>query len=823
MPDESWQRVREIFDSALRVKPEERRKFISKACGDDDALLNEVDTLLASHESSESFMETPAIAEMAYAIEGTGKKLENGSRLGHYEIIEQIGTGGMGEVYLARDQMLDRQVAVKILNEKFSNDESNLSRFIREAQTASALNHPNILVIHEIGACEDAQFIVSEFIEGKTLRQILKEEELNLPEVLDVAIQIANALSAAHEAHLIHRDIKPENIMIRPDGFVKVLDFGLAKLVEQKARSSLGLDDCTAVKNISTEGMILGTVNYMSPEQAKGESVDERTDIFSLGVVIYEMIAGHMAFDGESTWETIANLINDEPQPLSSFAVNLPDELPRIVSKMLDKKKDGRYQTAKDLLIDLKNASEDLEFHDKVLIIAVMPFVNESGNADVEYLSDGITETLIRSLSQLPNLNVKAQSSVFRYKGKTADAQTIGKELNVQAILNGRVVQHSDQLTLTLELVDARSENVIWSEQYDREQTDLISLQSEIALDVSQKLKIKLSGADEAKVTKKSTENAEAYKHYLQGRFHWNKRTAENMRKAIGQFKAAVEKDPNYALAYIGLADCYAISQEYLRTPSSEALPQAKAYANRALEIDDSLGEAHTTLGLINRSLWNWAEAEKEFKRAIELNPNYPTAHHWYCRFLRAMGRTDEALAEIKLANELDPLSPVILGNLVHVYLELGEVDAAFEQCRKAIELHPNSPGLHNSLSYVYLKQGRTAEALAEAQKAVELSNRANGHLSLLGNVYAKSGNRNEALAIVKELEENYLKRQADGIDIAGIYAGLGNKDQAFEWIEKQFQNHSSELMAVKTEPVFEPLRSDPRYRDLLRQMNLPE
>ncbi len=823
MPDESWQRVREIFDSALLVKPEERRKFIRNACADDYALFDEVDTLLASHESSESFMETPAIAEMAYAIEGTGKKLENGSRLGHYEIIEPIGTGGMGEVYLARDQMLDRQVAVKILNERFSDDESNLSRFIREAQTASALNHPNILVIHEIGACEDAQFIVSEFIEGKTLRQILKEEKLNFPEVLDVSIQIANALSAAHDAHLIHRDIKPENIMIRPDGLVKVLDFGLAKLIEQKNRSSLGLDNSTALNNISAEGMILGTVNYMSPEQAKGDFVDERTDIFSLGVVIYEMIAGHAPFDGESTWETVANLINDEPKSLSTFAINLPEELPRIVSKMLRKNMDERYQTAKGLLIDLKNANQDLEFNDKLLIVAVMPFVNESSNADVEYLSDGMTETLIRSLSQLPNLYVKAHSSVIRYKGETADAQTIGKELDVQAILNGRVVQHGEQLTLTLELVDARSENVIWSEQYDREQTDLISLQSEIALDVSQKLRTKLSGADEAKVTKNYTANREAYKFYMRGRFYWNKRTAENIRKAIEQFKEAVDKDPNYALAYVGLADCYAISQEYLGTPTSEALPQAKAYANRALEIDDSLGEAHTTLGLINRSLWNWAEAEKEFKRAIELNRNYPTAHHWYCRFLRAMGRPDEALAEIKRANELDPLSGVILGNLVQVYLQLGEVDAAFEQCRKAIELYPNYPGLHNSLSYVYLKQGRTAEALAEAQKAVELSNRANGHLSLLGYVCAVSGNRNKALAIVKELEERYQKRQADGIDIAGIHTGLGNKDQAFEWIEKQFQNHSSELMAVKTEPVFEPLRSDPRYKDLLRRMNLPE
>ncbi len=822
MTDENWDKVREIFDSALRRKPEERWEFIREACRDDKNLLAEVESLLTSHDSAANFMETPAVAQVADAIGGKSKKLEKGNILGHYEIVEPLGTGGMGEVYLAKDQILDRQVAVKILNEEFSNDESSLSRFIREAQAASALNHPNILVIHEIGACEDAHFIVSEYINGKTLREVFIEKTLSLSEVLDVSIQIANALGAAHDARLIHRDIKPENIMIRPDGFVKVLDFGLAKLVEQKNKSILGLDESTFEKNQTAKGMIMGTVNYMSPEQAKGEVVDERTDIFSLGVVMYEMIAGKTPFTGSSMVETLANLMNAEPQLLSSFAANLPDELSGIVSKMLCKNKEERYQTAKALLIDLKNAHQNLEVQDKLLIIAVLPFANESGNADVEYLSEELTETLINSLSQLSNLNVKARSSVFRYKGKTTDVQTIGKELNVQAILNGRIVQRGEQLMLTLELVDGQSENVIWSGQYNCEQTDLISLQSEIARDVSQKLKTKLSGADEARVTKNYTANPEAYKFYLLGRFFWNKRTAENIRKAIEQFKAAAEKDPGYALAYAGLADCYAISQEYLRTPSSEALPQAKAYANRALEIDDSLGEAHATLGLINRSLWNWAEAEKEFKRAIELNPNYPTAHHWYCRFLRAMGRTDEALAEIKLANELDPLSPVILGNLGHVYLELGEVDAAFEQYRKAIELYPNNPGLHNSLSYVYLKQGRTAEALAEAKTAVELSNRANGHLSLLGYVYAVSGYQNEALAIVKELEEKYPKHQADGIDIAGIYTGLGNKGQAFEWIEKQFQKRSSQLTAVKTEPVFEHLRSDPRYRDLLRRMNLP-
>ncbi len=366
MADEKWHKVREIFDAALHRKPEERREFIREACRDDEVLLAEVESLLTSLDSAENFMETPAVAEVADAFGGNGKKLEKGNVIGHYEIVEPIGTGGMGEVYLAKDQILDRQVAVKILNEELSSDEANLSRFIREAQAASALNHPNILVIHEIGACEDAHFIVSEYIAGKTLREVLKEKTLNVSEVLDVSIQIATALGAAHEARLIHRDIKPENIMIRPDGFVKVLDFGLAKLVEHKNKSILGLNESALEQNHTAKGIIMGTVNYMSPEQAKGEDVDERTDVFSLGTVIFEMIAGQTPFAGDSVSDTFANLINAEPQPLIHFRTDLPDDLQRIVSKMLRKNKDARFQTMKGLLADLKDLKENLTFDEKL-------------------------------------------------------------------------------------------------------------------------------------------------------------------------------------------------------------------------------------------------------------------------------------------------------------------------------------------------------------------------------------------------------------------------------------------------------------------------
>ena len=565
----------------------------------------------------------------------------------HYRVLERIGVGGMGEVYLARDTKLDRHVAIKLLSDEFNRNPDRLHRFIQEARAASALNHPNILTIYEVGETEGKHYIATEFIEGETLRHCIQHQTLKTRDALDAIVQIASALAAAHQAGIIHRDIKPENVMLRPDGFAKVLDFGLAKLTEKQPVST-DTEAATVARRETDPGTIMGTVQYMSPEQARGKPVDARTDIFSLGVVLYEVIAGRAPFEGESSTDVLAAILEKEPAPLARFAPDVPAELQRIVNKSLRKSPDERYQTMRDFLLDLKELRDELALEAKlersirptggsaenqrtiiadaditgdvgrrtsgasmvqttssaeylvsqiqqhkrgaigVLLVllcavfglgyfllgnrvantksiesvAVLPFVNASGNADIEYLSDGMTETLIRSLSQLPNLNVKARSSVFRYKGKETDSKTIGKELNVQAVLNGRVVQRGEQLVLNLELIDAQTENVIWAEAYNRKQTDLVSLQSEIARDVSSKLKARLSGADEAKVSRTYTANPEAYQSYLKGRYHWNKRTAEDIQKATEHFKAAAEKDANYALAYSGLSDCYAVLHE---------------------------------------------------------------------------------------------------------------------------------------------------------------------------------------------------------------------------------------------------------------------
>jgi TolB-like protein/Flp pilus assembly protein TadD len=454
--------------------------------------------------------------------------------------------------------------------------------------------------------------------------------------------------------------------------------------------------------------------------------------------------------------------------------------------------------------------------------IAVLPFENRSGSSDTDYLSDGLADSLIYRLSQLPNLKVSPTSSVMKYKGQSTDVGGIAKELQVDAVMSGRLVQRGDDLSISVQLIDARSNKLIWAEQYERKMSDLLATQREIAASIAQKLQLKLSGADSKGITKHYTESSEAYQFYLKGRFYWNKRTGENLKKAMEQFQQAADKDPNYALAYVGLADCYSLLEDYAGTPASETVPKAKAFAQRALQLDGSLSEAHTSLAESYILLWQWEEAEEEFKRAITLNPNYPTAHQWYGGdLLRDMGRFDESLAELKRAHELDPLSIVIGQNLAGAYLIQGDLNSSVDQSKRVIDLEPNYPRGHEWLGLAYLKQGRYSEAIVEFQKAVELSGGDRRILGRLGYGYAISGKRAEALVVLKELEGKYAKHEAIGLDLATVYAGLGDKDQAFAWLEKDFQARSGQLPRIRWESPFESLRSDPRYADLLRRMGL--
>jgi len=457
----------------------------------------------------------------------------------------------------------------------------------------------------------------------------------------------------------------------------------------------------------------------------------------------------------------------------------------------------------------------------KIDSIAVLPFTNASGDPNTEYLSDGISEALINSLTELQQLRVVARSTAFHYKGKEVDPQAVGRELNVRAVLMGRVRQMGDTLNIQVDLVDATTGAQLWGEEYERKVSDVLSVKQAIVLEVTEKLRLRLSGEEQQRLVKRDTTNAEAYQFYLRGRYFWNKRTADGLKKAIEQFQQAIDHDPNYALGYVGLADCYVLLEEYAGVPSSETLPKARAAADRALQIDDSLAEAHTSSAYIYQKLWRWAEAEEEYKRAISLNPNYPTAHHWFTIYFRTKGQIDDAMREIKRAQELDPLSLVISDNVAFVYLLKNDLNSAIEQCQRVIELDPGFPYAHDVLGAAYLKQRRYEEATAEFQKAVELSGRESQILSDLGYCYAVTGRRAEALAILKELEEKYARRESSGQFLAGVYTGLGDKDQAFAWLEKDFAQRSGQLPTIAWRLHFEDLRSDPRYADLVRRMGL--
>jgi serine/threonine-protein kinase len=788
----------------------------------------------------------------------------------------------MGVVYVGRDTRLDRLVAIKLLNKRFERNADNIRRFVQEAKAASALNHPNILTIFEIGEIDGSHYIVSEYIEGRTLRDLMRSEKLELRTIIDIVSQIAGALAAAHKARIVHRDIKPENIIVRDDGYVKVLDFGLAKLLPNG--DLLALDDDTRRQNTTASGIILGTVNYMSPEQAKGKKVDERTDIFSLGVVLYEMLTGKAPFAGDSVPETFARLIEHEPEPIDTYHSGVSDEMQQVVSRMLEKAPENRYQSVREAADDLKalhgspsgslldgsrqpisenrtavmqqttvgganttaeNAEPTIRWYrrwpvmaalgvlvlvgvslggysllqktglssNEIRSVAVMPFVNESGNPDVEYLSDGMTDTLISSLSELPNLKVKARTSVFRYKGKEIDPKAIGRELGVQAIVNGRVTQHDGRTSVSLEVVDAETEDLIFSTTYNKPQSELVTLQRDIARDVSGKLKSKLSGAEEAKVTKTYTADPEALQLYLQGQFYRYKGGRNNVQRATDYFKKAIEKDPNYALAYAGLTLNYSRYSFYsLTVPFKEA----NAAAKRALELDDSLAEAHVA------SAYFVGDWEQEFRRAIELNPNYAEAYDGLCIFRTYQKRFDEAIAEGKKALELDPSSVLIATDLGAAHFFARRFDESIEILKRAHDMDPDLWVPLGWLGAPQMAKGQYTEAVATFRKAMEVGDGSPNPWSHLAYALAKTGQRDEALKLLDELKRQAQHERIDSFHFVMPYIGLGDKDEAFFWLGKGVDEGSIGFTTLEVHPWFDDLRSDPRFTALLNRAKRP-
>ncbi|HBB97492.1 MAG TPA: hypothetical protein DC054_19090, partial [Blastocatellia bacterium] len=820
-------------------------------------------------------------------------------------IRSKIGEGGMGEVYLAEDLQLHRKVALKVLPPEVAANSDRMRRFKQEAQAAAALNHPNIAHIYEIGESDGTNFIAMEFVDGQTLREAIFGQT-DLRKLLRHLQHVAEGLAKAHAAGIVHRDLKPDNVMITRDGHAKILDFGLAKLIDTQRLSSTSSDMATAImpQQQSQPGTVLGTVGYMSPEQAQGRisEIDHRSDIFSFGCMLYEAVTGQKAFAGVDAIDTLNKIIREPPPRVSEIRSDAPADLQRIIRRCLAKDPDDRYQTIKDVAIELKElrremAASALDKTDaqysrsqpnepagvatnsqqpdstaapsvpsagslstesvvtgikrhKVAIglglvvlillafgfalflparstkteidsIAVLPFANVGGNADTEYLSDGLTESLINNLSQLRNLNVKSRSSVIRYKDKDVEPQLVGKELGVQAVLLGRMSQHGDDLTLNLELVEARTGNQIWGEQYNRKLSDLVVVQSDITRDVLEKLRQRLTSSEQQRATKNYTANAEAYQLYLQGRFYWNKRTADSYQKAIDYFRQAIEKDPNYALAYTGLADCYSfLSSQGIRSPQ-DAFPLAKDAATKAIQIDISLSEAHTSLAYVKLYYdWDWAGAEREYKRAIELNPNYATPHHGYAYLLISSGRTEEAIAEIKKAEAIDPLSVLFQTDHGEYYYFARRPDEAIAQLQKAIDMDPSFVRAHFLMGRALIQKGRCDEGIAEAMKAEQMGP-VSEQLGWRAQEYAACGRRAEAQKLMNELLARSKDRYVSPHWFAATQAGLGNKDEAFKWLDQSIDLRFGPMIYLKVNPIWDPLRSDPRFAERLRRIGL--
>jgi serine/threonine protein kinase/Flp pilus assembly protein TadD len=782
-----------------------------------------------------------------------------GRTLSHYQIVSLLGVGGMGEVYRARDTRLDRTVALKVLPSEVAADQQRMRRFVGEAKAASALNHPSVAHIYEIGEAEGVSFIAMEYVEGQTLSAKIGDRPLEVAEVIEIGIQAADALDEAHSKGITHRDLKPANIMVTPRGQVKVLDFGLAKINrpgEQDADTSLS----TLMQ--TTPGVVMGTVPYMSPEQALGRDVDHRSDLFSLGVVLYELATARRPFSGMNAGETLDLILHAQPEAISHFNHDVPEELERIVGKCLEKQREQRYQSAGELLVDLKNLKRDgdsgarttqrvvlgrvdhrrravvLALAVSLLVlgsiglyllwgrspaidsVAILPFVNANADPNTEYLADGIPESIINSLSQLPDLKVMSRNSVFRFKGQETDAQEAGQKLGVRAVLTGRITQRGDGLTISIELVDVRDNSQIWGQQYNRRLADVFALQGEMAKEISEKLRLKLSGAERQQLAKRPTENLNAYQYFMQGREFIRRRTREDLLEAIRYYNLAIDEDPNYALPYTGLADAYVNLGVRSYIAPAEGRNNAKKFARTALALDENLAEAHVALGQAYVAFvpCEIELGDREFQRAIELSPSLAIAHQYWAGSLAVQGRLDESLEEYLKARELDPLSTIIARQVAFTYFFKKEYVRALELLRQSIKLGPAFIGTVEI--EVYIQNGLLNETLAELEKAKR--ERQSDPILVFGTgiVYAAQGQREEALQIIKQLEAMSGASLSQAQSIAKIYTALSEKDLAFSWLERGLQAGAVGLF-FKDEPVWDPIRRDPRFADLLRRMGL--
>jgi serine/threonine-protein kinase len=746
-----------------------------------------------------------------------------GTTVAHYKILERLGGGGMGVVYKAEDTKLKRIVALKFLPPELTRDEEAKERFIHEAQAASALQHNNICNIHDIDETSDGKiFIVMDCYEGETLKVRIANcprlpdgsykggQEFRIEDATDIAVQIAQGLQKAHEKGIVHRDIKPANIIITNDGVAKILDFGLAKLAGQA--------------KLTKTGSTVGTVAYMSPEQSRGEELDQRSDIWSLGVVLYEMLTGHLPFRGDHEPALLYSIVHEEPQPISSFRSDLPPALELSITKMLQKEPGERFQHMRELLSQLGTIKKKHETEGEKALpsIAVLPFVNMSPDPENEYFSDGLSEEIINALSKLEGLHVTARTSAFRFRGKDLDVREIGKQLNVSTVLEGSVRKAGNRLRITAQLINVADGYHLWSEKYDRELKDVFAIQDEISLAIVDKLKVKLLGDDKTRLAKRYTENSEVYDLYLKGRHELNTLTEEGIKRSLNYFQQAIQKDPNYALAYVGVASVYNVLANVGQFSSNETMPKAKSALLKALTLDDSLAEAHAWLGEVYLQYeWDWSSAEREIKRAIELKPNSPEAHQFYADYLIVTGSMEQASNEIERARDLDPLSTIPNTILAYQLFVLRQFDQVIEHCRKMLKTEPSFL-LQVHLWRALRQQNRLSEALVECKKLFTLFI-SREVAEAMECVDAESGYKSAMRVAAKKLVELSTQRYISPVLIATLFAHAEDDDETLQWFEKAYEERDQIFYSIGVDPDWDRMRSNPRFAALLKKIGVEQ